>query len=289
MSAPVSGLGLRLLRRPLTSSSFSSSPSCSAYNTAFKPITRPSTILRLTRSYASKPSKRTLPKSKPAPTAPPPARYFSIEENLARTGQETVLYQSGSRLLIYLYYGLSAASITWAGSEFYENVICQPDAPQWTKAVSALGAGMGLVICAYTFWVPSRMVHRIIAIPRAGAVPPSVNLQVQARSIIPFKRRLINATPKSTYFVSPFYKAETDANRWEFKGYLGPIKYIGWLAVAGFKTLLRTLRMEDFAKIKVGESGVIYRIDRHGWAWEKERKGLDMLLKAEAKSYPFKR
>ncbi|KAK6544260.1 hypothetical protein TWF694_000962 [Orbilia ellipsospora] len=286
MSFPVSSLGLRLLRRPIPIS-FSIRSCCSAYNTAFKPIpTRPSTLLRLARTYASKHSKRASPKTA-TQSAPPQGRYFSLEENLARTGHETVLYQSGSRMLVYIYYTLSVAAGTWAGLDFYEHVIAQPDAPQWTRVVSSLGAGMGIMICAYAFWVPSRMVHRIVAIPRANTTPPSVNLQIQARSIIPFRKRLITTTPKTTYFLEAFHKPLPNDEKWKFTGYLGPIKWIGWAVVVGSKRLLRALRLEEFAKMKVGESGVIYRIDRKGWAWERDRKGLDILLKQETKTYKF--
>ncbi|EGX47644.1 hypothetical protein AOL_s00083g152 [Orbilia oligospora ATCC 24927] len=287
MSIPATTLGLRLLRRPITSSL-----PCSGYTTittAFKPI-RPSTLLRLTRTYASKPVKRS--GSKPSGSlsqsiSSNSPRYWSLEENLAKAGHETVLYQSGSRLLIYIYYSLSVVSIGWAGLEFYDNVICQPEAPQWTKSVSALGAGMGLFICAYCFWVPSRMVHRIVAIPKIGSVPPSVSLQIQARSIIPFRKRIINSTPKATTMVDIFHSPISNINRWEIKGYFGPMKYIAWLAYAGFRKLVKALRMEDFAKLKIGDSGLIYRIDRQGWAWERERKGLDVLLKGETKYYPY--
>ncbi|KAK6520784.1 hypothetical protein TWF506_001029 [Arthrobotrys conoides] len=288
MSIPAATLGLRLLRRPITSSL-----PCSGYTTitttTFRPI-RPSTLLRLTRTYASKPIKRS--GSKPSGSSSQSIssnspRYWSLEENLARAGHETVLYQSGSRLLIYIYYSLSVVSIGWAGLEFYDNVICQPEAPKWTKTVSALGAGMGIFICAYCFWVPSRMVHRIIAIPKIGSVPPSVSLQIQARSIIPFRKRIINSTTKATTMVDIFHLPISTVSKWEIKGYFGPMKYMAWLMYAGFRKLVKALRMEDFAKLKIGESGLIYRIDRQGWAWERERKGLDVLLKGETKYYPY--
>lgn len=87
--------------------------------------------------------------------------------------------------------------------------------------------------------------------------------------------------------VDIFHLPGSAINRWEFKGYFGPVKYIGWLVYVGFRKVVRALRMEDFAKLKIGESGLIYRIDRQGWAWERERKGLDVLLKGETKYYPY--
>ncbi|KAF3902569.1 hypothetical protein ABW21_db0207132 [Orbilia brochopaga] len=274
------GIGLRLLRRPqsispLSIPSFQCCPNSSI---------RPSTILRLTRrSYASKPVKRP-PVRAPSSSGPGPSgRYFSLEENLARTGQETVLYQSGSRLLLYAYYTISVASVTWAGMEFYENVICQPTAPPWTRAISGLGAGMGLLICAYTFWVPSRIVHGIVAVPRNSR---NITLRIQVRSLLPFKRRIVDTTPQSTWLVTPFAQAARQVDQWKFSGYFGPLKYIAWLVVSNIRKLVRALRMDDFAKLKMGGSGLIYRIDREGWAWERERKGLDMLLKKETKYYP---
>ncbi|KAK6355207.1 hypothetical protein TWF696_004324 [Orbilia brochopaga] len=274
-STSTMGIGLRLLRRPQSASPLSfPSLQCCPHSAI-----RPQTLLRFTRrSYASKPARRS-----PAPSSPSSGRYFSLEENLARAGQETVLYQSGSRLLIYAYYTISVASVSWAGMEFYENVICQPDAPPWTRAISGLGAGMGLLICAYTFWVPSRIVHRIVAVPRSSR---AINLQIQVRSLLPFKRRIVNSTPQSTWLVTPFVQPTRTVDQWKFSGYFGPLKYIAWLVVSNIRKLVRALRMDDFAKLKMGGSGLIYRIDREGWAWERERKGLDMLLKKEIKYYP---
>ncbi|KAJ6260987.1 hypothetical protein Dda_3652 [Drechslerella dactyloides] len=270
MSISTAGFGLRLLRRP------PSIPLSCASATI-----RPATLIRLAprRCYAAKPARRT-----PAPSSPSGGRYFSLEENLARAGHETVLYQSGSRLLIYAYYTISVASVSWAGMEFYENVICQPDAPSWTRAISSVSAGMGLLICAYTFWVPSRTVHRIVAVPKSAR---AISLQIQTRSLLPFRRRIIDSTPQSTWLVTPFVQTAKVVDQWKFTGYFGPLKYIAWLAVSSIRKLVRALRMDDFAKLKIGGgSGLVYRIDREGWAWERERRGLDMLLKKETKYYP---
>jgi len=130
------------------------------------------------RSYAKSLPKKTSPtkttSNKPAPTtskytspskytdsvvhvAPRPPPVTSVEEALAQKGS-TVLYLAYNRSYVVICYSLAAVAGSWALVEFYEHVLNMPDAPLWTRSVSSVGAGLGLLMAGIGIYFPSRFV-----------------------------------------------------------------------------------------------------------------------------------
>jgi len=82
---------------------------------------------------------------------------MSVEEILARKGS-TVLYLSYNRSYVVVCYSLAAIAGSWAFVEFYEHVLNMPDAPLWTRSVSSISAGLGLLMVGLGLYFPSRFV-----------------------------------------------------------------------------------------------------------------------------------
>lgn len=158
MSITPTTLGIRLLRRqPIFFTPCK--PSSTSFALRLRPI-HPTTPLRRPYAKQSTPKKSLKPTSKTTPpsgsTGP---KFYSLEASLAQQGQEIVLYQSNAPLFVFGYYALSVISIGWSSVNLYEALIIgRPGAPEWTKKVAMLTSGMGLMLGAYCFWVPSRYV-----------------------------------------------------------------------------------------------------------------------------------
>lgn len=69
-----------------------------------------------------------------------------------------MLYLCYNRAYVIVCYSLAAVAGSWGLVEFYEHVINMPDAPTWTRSVSSVAAGLGLLMAGVGLFLPSRFV-----------------------------------------------------------------------------------------------------------------------------------